>query len=67
LLLIFCSSYQRTALLDAAFNGCLAVCKLLIAAKADVDAKDWCAYFILNLLLILVCILVFSFASNFLF
>ena len=40
LLLIFCSSDQRTALHDAALNGHPAVCELLIAAKADVGAKN---------------------------
>ena len=44
LLLIFCSSVQRTALHDAASYGQLAVCELLIAGKADVNAKDWCAF-----------------------
>ena len=42
--LIFCSSGQRTALHDAAYNGRTAVCELLIAGKADVDAKDRCAF-----------------------
>ncbi len=62
-----CSSDQYTALHRAACYGHPAVCDLLIAGKADVDAKDRCAYFILNLLLILCCILFLSFASNFLF
>ena len=44
LLLIFCSSDQRTALHVAASVGHLAVCELLIAGKADVDAKDECAF-----------------------
>ena len=44
LLLIFCSSDQYTALHGAAYNGRLAVCELLIAGKADVDAKDGCAF-----------------------
>ena len=44
LLLIFCSSGQWTALHYAAINGRLAVCELLIANKADVDAKDTCAF-----------------------
>jgi uncharacterized protein YggT (Ycf19 family) len=47
LLLIFCSSGQSdksTALHDAAYNGHLAVCQLLIASKADVDAKNRCAF-----------------------
>ena len=44
LLLIFCSSDQRTALHYAATRGHLAVCELLIARKADVDAKDRCAF-----------------------
>ena len=44
LLLIFCSSVQNTALHDAASYGQLAVCELLIAGKADVNAKDWCAF-----------------------
>ncbi len=44
LLLIFCSSYQRTALHGAASNGQTAVCELLIASKADLNAKDRCAF-----------------------
>ena len=44
LLLIFCSSGQRTALHCAALNEHLAVCELLIAGKADVNAKDKCAF-----------------------
>jgi hypothetical protein len=44
LLLILCSSGQSTALHWAAYYGHLALCELLIAAKADVDAKDWCAF-----------------------
>ncbi len=44
LLLIFCSSYQSTALHHAARHGYTAVCELLIASKADVDAKDKCAF-----------------------
>jgi hypothetical protein len=45
LLLIFCSRDQRTALHEAAVGrvGFPAVCELLIAGKADVDAKDRCA------------------------
>ncbi len=57
--LIFCSSFQRTALHDAAivgsmlqwtalhgaaYGGHTAVCEVLIAGKADVDAKDECAF-----------------------
>ncbi len=42
--LIFCSSDQRTALHGAALQGHTAVCEVLIAGKADVDAKDWCAF-----------------------
>jgi hypothetical protein len=44
LLLIFCSSCQDTALHHAADNGHPEVCELLIANKADVDAKDKCAF-----------------------
>ncbi len=44
LLLIFCSSHQGTALHVAAGDGHLAVCELLIASKADVDAKNKCAF-----------------------
>jgi hypothetical protein len=44
LLLIFCSSGQDTALYYAARNGYPAVCEVLIAGKADVDAKNWCAF-----------------------
>ncbi len=40
MLLIFCFSGQSTALHDAARNGRTAVCELLIAAKADVNAID---------------------------
>jgi hypothetical protein len=40
LLVIFCSSDQRSALHDAAREGHTAVCELLIAGKADVNAKD---------------------------
>ena len=39
-----CSSGQSTALHVAAREGCLAVCELLIAGKADVDAKGRCAF-----------------------
>ena len=42
--LIFCSSGQHTALHYAAINGHTAVCELLIAGKADVDAKNRCAF-----------------------
>ncbi len=42
--IIFCSSYQSTALHYAAENGDTAVCEVLIAGKADVDAKDKCAF-----------------------
>ena len=38
-LLIFCSSVQDTSLHDAAHYGHTAVCELLIAGKADVNAK----------------------------
>ena len=44
LLLIFCSSDQWTALHYAADNCHPAVCELLIAGKADVNAKDECAF-----------------------
>jgi hypothetical protein len=44
LLLMFCSSEQSTSLHLAAIDGHLAVCELLIASKADVNAKDWCAF-----------------------
>ena len=40
LLLIFCSSDQRTALHLAAEYGHTAACQLLISAKADVNATD---------------------------
>ena len=43
-LLIFCSSGQSTALHGAAGNGHPAVCELLIASKADVNAKNRCAF-----------------------
>jgi hypothetical protein len=43
LLLIFFSSDQYTALHEVAFSGNPAACELLIASKADVDAKDGCA------------------------
>ncbi len=41
---MFCSSEQSTALHVAASLSHLAVCKLLIASKADVNAKDECAF-----------------------
>ena len=44
LLVIFFSSEQRSALHDAAREGHTAVCELLIAGKADVDAKNRCAF-----------------------
>ena len=44
LLLNFRTSIHRTALHGAAYYGYTAVCELLIASKADVDAKDWCAF-----------------------
>ena len=44
LLLIFCSSGQSTALHFAASKGHPAECELLIANKADVNAKDRCAF-----------------------
>jgi hypothetical protein len=43
LLLIFCSSVQRTALHWAAFQGHVEACQLLISAKADVNARNGCA------------------------
>jgi ankyrin repeat protein len=55
--LIFCSSCQWAALLHAAYDGNPALCELLIAGKADVDAKNKCAFICLNLLLIFCCIL----------
>ncbi len=69
LLLIFCSSEHKTALHCAASRddlGDLAVCDLLIASKADVNAKDRCAIYVFNLLQILYCILFLNFASDFL-
>ncbi len=60
LLLIFCSSVHYTALHGAAYYGHTAVCELLIAGKADVDAKNRCASYILNLLLILFCIILMT-------
>jgi hypothetical protein len=44
LLLILFSSVQSTALHHAACHDYPAVCELLIAGKADVDAKDECAF-----------------------
>ena len=44
LLLIFRSSCGDTSLHDAARNGHKAVCELLIAGKADVNAKNRCAF-----------------------
>jgi ankyrin repeat protein len=41
---MFCSSEQFTALHLAANNGHLAVCEVLIAGKADVNAKTMCAF-----------------------
>jgi hypothetical protein len=41
---MFCSSEQSTALYYAARHGHPAVCELLIAGKADVDAKNRCAF-----------------------
>ncbi len=43
-LVIFCSSGHYTALHVAAIRGHPAVCELLIASKADVNAKDLCAF-----------------------
>jgi hypothetical protein len=43
LLLIFCSSREVAALHDAVVNGHMKVCELLIANKADVNAKNKCA------------------------
>ena len=43
LLLIFCSSGSYTALHYAAGHGRIEACKLLIAAKTDVNAADLCA------------------------
>jgi hypothetical protein len=45
LLLMSCSSYQSAALHCAAYNSHPALCELLIAGKADVDAKDLCALY----------------------
>ncbi len=44
LLLSLCSSDQKTALHYAAGNGQPELCELLIASKADVNAKDGCAF-----------------------
>ncbi len=44
LLLIFCASDGHTALHGAARFGHMRVCQLLVDAKADVDAKDGCAF-----------------------
>jgi ankyrin repeat protein len=41
---MFCSSDQRTALHHAAGFGRTAACQLLIDAKADVNARDKCAF-----------------------
>ena len=41
---MFCSSLKRTALHRAAPLDHLEVCELLIAGKADVNAKDMCAF-----------------------
>jgi hypothetical protein len=35
---------EYTALHEAALRGHTAVCELLIANKADVNATDWCAH-----------------------
>ncbi len=43
-LLMFCSSYRRTALHLASENGHSAACQLLISAEADVNATDLCAF-----------------------
>ena len=59
---MFCSSDHCTALHGAAAENRPAVCKLLIASKADVDAKDRCAF-----TFCLYCIMIFNFASNVLF
>jgi hypothetical protein len=44
LLLNFRTSIHRTALHGAATQGHLAVCKLLIAGKADVNETGGCAF-----------------------
>jgi hypothetical protein len=66
---IFRSRDQWTALHEAANNGYPAVCELLIAGKADVNANERCAYLYLyfEFELILCCILFFNVVSNFLF
>jgi ankyrin repeat protein len=44
LLLMLSSSDLQTALHRAAFDGKTALCELLIAGKADVNAKNRCAF-----------------------
>ncbi len=40
---ILFSSSECSALYCASSNGSTAVCELLIASKADVNARGWCA------------------------
>ena len=41
---VLCCSNEWTALHVAVKSDDSAACKLLIAAKADVNARDWCAF-----------------------
>ena len=65
--LIFCSSYQCTALHWAANNGHTAACQLLISAEADVNATDGCAFMLKICYWIFVVFCFSIFSSDFLF
>ncbi len=67
LVLIFCSSEQWTALHLAARDDHPAVCELLISNKADVNAKDECAFIFCICCWFCCWFLLFSFGSNYLF
>ena len=57
MLLILCSSHQKTALHLDAMDGHTKVCQLLIAGEADVNATDGCEITFSNVLPILLCII----------
>jgi ankyrin repeat protein len=65
LLLIFCSSYQNTVLHQAARFGHPAVCELLISGKADLNAKNLCAFLHFDFVLYLHSTLLLIFCSSY--